>query len=147
LIRVALQSASDLHAYFSGTAVVNFSSSILMNEVTSVKSSRAINCSEELGMEFDEQTLHSAYARLILERARIRAMARREMALSIPIVATMAFVAIISTFSFGHAALPPSYDQRSPGHAPASHSTMFCMAAPGAADASSELADTQMTAA
>ena len=44
LIRVALQSPRDDQAYFSGTAVVNFSSSILMNEVTSLKSNRVINC-------------------------------------------------------------------------------------------------------
>ncbi len=77
-------------------------------------------------MSFDDEFAEDAYARQVLDDAQIRAMARRQLALSIPVAVAAAFVAIISTFSFGHAA-PPSYDQRAPVSAPASpHSTMLC---------------------
>jgi hypothetical protein len=82
--------------------------------------------SQEAKMSFHDQFAEDAYARQILERAQIRAMARRQLALSIPVAAAAAFVAIISSFSFGHAAAP-SDDQRAPISAPAApHSTMLC---------------------
>lgn len=77
-------------------------------------------------MSFQRQYTEDVYARWVLEDAQIRAMARRQLALSIPIAVAGAFVAIISTFTFGHAA-PPNDDQRAPLSAPASvHSTMLC---------------------
>lgn len=79
-------------------------------------------------MRFDDDNMEGAYARWVLEDAQIRAMARRQLALSVPIVVAGAFVVIISTFAFGHAAPPPD-DQSAPISAPASsHSTMLCSA-------------------
>jgi len=87
-------------------------------------------------MSFHDQYAEDAYARWVLEDAQIRAMARRQLALSVPVAVAAAFVAIISTFTFGHAASPNS-DQRAPVSAPASpHSTMLCSTAPRATDAS-----------
>jgi hypothetical protein len=96
-------------------------------------------------MRFDDEILDSAYVRSVLEHARIRAMARRQLALSIPVVVAGACVAVISTFSFGHAA-PPTFDQRGPINVPASsHSTMFCSADPRATNASNKASGVQMS--
>jgi hypothetical protein len=77
-------------------------------------------------MRFSDQYSEDAYARWVLKDAQIRAMARRQLALSIPVAVAGAFVVIVSTLSFGRAA-SQSYDQRAPISAPASsHSTMLC---------------------
>jgi hypothetical protein len=60
------------------------------------------------------------YARWVLEKAQVRAMARRQLALSIPIVLAGAFVAVVSTFNFGHAASPQGAEHRAPVSAPTS---------------------------
>jgi hypothetical protein len=92
-------------------------------------------CFQEADMRFDDQNTDGAYARRVLERAQVRAMARRQLSLSIPIVAIGAFVVGVLSFNAGHAAPPQSYDQRAPISAPASrHFTMLC-AVPGATDA------------
>lgn len=86
-------------------------------------------------MSFQDQYADDVYARWVLEDAQIRAMARRQLALSIPVVIAATFLAIISTFTFGHAA-PPGYDQRAPASAPASpHSIMLCSTGLRAVDA------------
>jgi len=88
-------------------------------------------------MSFHDQYADDVYARWVLEDAQIRAMARRQLALSIPVVIAAAFVAIISTFTFGHAA-SPGYDQGAPVSAPAApHSSMLCSTGPRAVEASS----------
>jgi hypothetical protein len=61
------------------------------------------------------------HARWVLEDAQVRAMARRQLSHSAPIVIAGAFVAVISTFSFGRSALPSSPPQHAPISAPASH--------------------------
>lgn len=87
-------------------------------------------------MSFYDQYAQDAYARWVLKDAQIRAMARRQLALSIPVAAAGAFVAIISTFTFGHAA-PPAADPRAPITAPASsRSTMLCSTGPSDTDTS-----------
>jgi hypothetical protein len=86
-------------------------------------------------MWVNEQELESAYVRSVLECARIRATARRQLKRSIPIMAVVACIAIIATFSFGRAAPPVTDDRGGPPHAPvSSHSTMLCSTNAGAAD-------------
>jgi hypothetical protein len=62
-----------------------------------------------------------SYARWVLKDARIRAMARRQLAFGIPIVIAAIFVAVISTFSFGRAVPTPPERQQAPVGAPVPH--------------------------
>ena len=72
-------------------------------------------------MRFDAEDEEGAYARWVLEAAQVRAIARRQLAFSIPIVIAGFFVAIISTFSFAHTTPMPPNRVHAPISAPAHH--------------------------
>ena len=68
-----------------------------------------------------DEDVDGMYARWMLEDAQVRAMARRQLSLSVPIVIAGAFAAVILSFNFGHAAPPPSAPPASPVSAPSPH--------------------------
>ena len=68
-----------------------------------------------------DEDVDGMYARWLLEDAQIRAMARRQLSLGIPVVIAGAFVAVIATFNSGHAAAPILLPDPAPMSAPASH--------------------------
>jgi hypothetical protein len=72
-------------------------------------------------MPFVNKDVEGAYARRVLKHAQIRAMARRQLMFSIPIVIVALFVAIISTFSVDRATRAPSDHQQVPVSAPVHH--------------------------
>ena len=72
-------------------------------------------------MRSADEDVDGMYARWMLEDAQVRAMARRQLSLSIPVVIAGAFVAVISSFNLGRAAPPPFAPPRAPVSAPAAH--------------------------
>ncbi len=70
-------------------------------------------------MTFLDEDEEGAYARWILAKASLRARARRQVALGIPIVVASALIVVISTLGFGHAT-PQSDEHRAPITAPIS---------------------------
>jgi hypothetical protein len=72
-------------------------------------------------MQSADEDIDGMEARWLLEHAQVRAMARRQLSFSIPIVIAGAFVAMIGSFSVGHAVPPSSPPHHSPGASASRH--------------------------
>jgi len=69
----------------------------------------------------DEDEADISHARRLLENAQIRAMARRQLAFSIPIAIAALFVSIILIFGYGRAGAKTPDQQSAPAIAPRHH--------------------------